>query len=102
MREEILHHDPYALYLLTRYREDVYTLEEVSYLATTQLARRILRTLLRTVALLHRFNVVHNDICLSTVFVVGTLDSDSGQDDILLSGYPEASTDMTRAKNDCY
>jgi hypothetical protein len=102
MREELLHHNPEAPYLLTRYREDLYTLEEVRELATTQLARRLLRVLLKTVAQLHGFNIVHNDICLATVFVVGTLDPDCNLDNILLSGFSEASTDMTRAKNDCF
>ena len=71
-------------------------------MATTQLARLILRALLKTVARLHQFNVVHNDICLSTVFVAGVLDSGTGPDDILLSGFSEASSDMEKAKSDCY
>lgn len=102
MREELLHHNPEALYLLTRYREDLYSLEEVRDLATTQLARRLLRVLLKTVAQLHQFNIVHNDICLSTVFVVGTLDPNSSLDNILLSGFSEASTDMARETIDCF
>lgn len=58
--------------------------------------------LLKIVALLHRSNVVHNDICLSTVFVAGTFEPDSDLDSLLLSGFSEASDDLTRAKNNCY
>ena len=58
--------------------------------------------LLKTVAHLHQFNVVHNDICLFTVFAAGVLDSGTGPDDILLSGFSEASSDMKKAKSDCY
>ena len=91
-----------TLSLLSRHREDIYTLGRFSALATVQLSRMVLRALLKTVALLHQFNIVHNDICLSTVFVAGVLDDGTNPDDILLSGFSEASSDMTRAKSDCY
>lgn len=62
----------------------------------------MLRTLLRTVALLHQSNIVHNDICPSTVFVAGTFVFGTNLDNLFLTGFSEASTDMTKAKNDCY
>ncbi|KAH6637034.1 hypothetical protein F5144DRAFT_547055 [Chaetomium tenue] len=73
-----------ALGLVSRYQEDIFSIEEVCELATPQL---------------HQFGVVHNDICLSTVFVSGPFDPDS---DILLAGFSEATGDMTRARNDCF
>jgi hypothetical protein len=63
------------------------------------MARRLLRTLLKIVAQFHQFNIVHNNICLSTVFVSGPFEPDSV---ILLAGFSEASGDMTRVKNDCF
>ena len=102
MRDEIIHNGHEAVYLLTRYREDVCPLDEVCEVATVQLARRMLRTLLKIIALLHQFNIVHNDICHSTVFVAGTFAFGTNLDNLFLTGFSEASADMTKAKNDCY
>jgi hypothetical protein len=91
-----------TLYLRSRYREDVFPLEEVKDLATLQSARRLLRGLLKIVAQLHQYNIVHNDICLATVFVAGFFDPDSSLDSIFLAGFSEASGDTTRARSDCF
>jgi tRNA A-37 threonylcarbamoyl transferase component Bud32 len=76
------------LYLVSRFREDIFPLEDVCDLATLQSARKLLRVLLRIVAQLHQFKIVHNDICLSTVFVAGVFDPDSTLDNVFLAGFP--------------
>ena len=91
-----------SLGLFARFHEDTFPLEEIADMATPQSARKLLRAVLKIVARLHQFNIVHNDICLSTLLVSGVFEPDSGLDNIFLSGFSQATGDMTRAKDDCF
>ena len=102
IRDQFVREFESRLALFARYHEDTFPLEEIAHLATPQSARKILRAVLKIVSRLHQFNIVHNDICLSTLFVAGVFEPDSGLDNIFLSGFSEATGDMTRAKDDCF
>ncbi|KAK4104759.1 hypothetical protein N658DRAFT_556570 [Parathielavia hyrcaniae] len=75
--------------------------QRLALLCPLPLARKLLRILLRLVAQLHQFGVVHNDIRLSTVYTTGIFDPTSGFDNVLLAGFSEANSNMTRATTNC-
>ena len=71
-------------------------------MAIVQLARQMLQTLLKTITLLHQSNITYNDIYTSTIFVARTFVFGTNLDNLFLTSFSKASTDITKSKNDYY
>ena len=71
-------------------------------MAIVQLARQMLQTLLKTITLLHQSNIAHNDIYTSTIFVARTFVFGTNLDNLFLTSFSKASTDISKSNNDYY
>ena len=112
MPDELLVEQWGQLFLVTSLREDMYPLHQDAISVDRQskansslqenpvirIARRLLFSLLRLATRLHSLGIVHNDICLHTVFA----DTDPNLEDVYLGGFSEASEDMSQSKTDYY